>query len=209
MNNRMLGVVIILTVILSGCALDKERTEEHINTSSSDIKSPYTDIVDRDIRALSEERIEALLDGAGAGYALSAELNSYPGPMHVLELNDEMSLTNEQTDKIEQIYAEMKKEAQKIGEQIVQLEADLEQRFRSREITEQDVRHMTEEIGRLDGKLRSVHLNAHIQTTALLTDDQVNRYDQLRGYANSNTPKQSHEDEDHGQHNEREHCDER
>jgi len=38
--------------------------------------------------ALSVEQIEQYRAGAGMGYAKAAELNRYPGPMHVLELAD-------------------------------------------------------------------------------------------------------------------------
>ena len=36
------------------------------------------------------EREKQYLDGAGMGYARAAELNHFPGPMHVLELAREM-----------------------------------------------------------------------------------------------------------------------
>ena len=39
------------------------------------------------------------LAGAGMGYAKAAELNSYPGPMHVLELADRLGLTPDQQTK--------------------------------------------------------------------------------------------------------------
>ena len=45
--------------------------------------SPYRDLADRPIKAMSPEKIDALNTGKGAGYALVAELNGYPGPRHV------------------------------------------------------------------------------------------------------------------------------
>jgi hypothetical protein len=44
----------------------------------------------RSRQALSDQEVSALLDGHGAGFAKAAELNGYPGPMHVLELADRL-----------------------------------------------------------------------------------------------------------------------
>ena len=49
---------------------------------------PYAGMQDREIKALSAEERAALLEGQGMGLALAAELNGYPGPVHVLELGD-------------------------------------------------------------------------------------------------------------------------
>jgi hypothetical protein len=40
----------------------------------------------------------------------------------------------------------------------------------------------TAAIGELQGRLRSVHLSAHLETRAMLNLDQIARYEQLRGY---------------------------
>jgi hypothetical protein len=37
-------------------------------------------------------------------------------------------------------------------------------------------------IGRLQGQVRQVHLDAHIEQTALLTPAQIAKYNRLRGY---------------------------
>src|ERR1700757_2891750 len=57
---------------------------------------PYAGQQKREIKALSEEDVAGYLGGAGMGYAKAAELNGYPGPMHVLELGDRLELTDEQ-----------------------------------------------------------------------------------------------------------------
>ena len=46
--------------------------------------------------SLSDEDVQGFLDGRGMGLAKSAELNGHPGPMHVLELAEELKLTAEQ-----------------------------------------------------------------------------------------------------------------
>ena len=55
-------------------------------TSSAQTTSPYTGEEQRAIKALSEEEIKDLLEARGMGLAKAAELNSYPGPLHVLQL---------------------------------------------------------------------------------------------------------------------------
>ena len=56
-------------------------------------QSPYAGLEDRPIKALSDEERNAYLNGAGMSLALAAELNGLPGPKHVLELAEELSLT--------------------------------------------------------------------------------------------------------------------
>ena len=51
-------------------------------------QSPCAGMQARSIKALSEQQVADLKAGRGMGLALSAELNGYPGPAHVLELSD-------------------------------------------------------------------------------------------------------------------------
>ena len=48
-------------------------------------QQPYAGLEQRQVKALSEQQIADLKAGRGMGLALAAELNGYPGPMHVLE----------------------------------------------------------------------------------------------------------------------------
>jgi hypothetical protein len=59
------------------------------------------------MKALAPERIEDLLMGRGAGHALSAELNHYPGPKHVLDLATELPLTPMQQQQARDSFAAM------------------------------------------------------------------------------------------------------
>jgi hypothetical protein len=52
---------------------------------------PYSSLQYREIKALSAEDITALNEGRGMGLAVPAELNAYPGPVHVLELADRLA----------------------------------------------------------------------------------------------------------------------
>jgi hypothetical protein len=58
--------------------------------------SPYAGQEARPIKALSDDDQSALTQGRGMGFAKAAELNGYPGPMHVIELSQRLALTPEQ-----------------------------------------------------------------------------------------------------------------
>src|SRR5690606_14585414 len=47
--------------------------------------NPYAEFAKRRIASFSEEEAAGIVAGRGMGYALPAELNGYPGPMHILE----------------------------------------------------------------------------------------------------------------------------
>ena len=116
------------------------------------------------------------------GFAKPAELNHYPGPGHVLELATEMELTDEQRSEIEAIHAEMKERAIELGEAIIEAERSLDRRFKHQQIDDETLDAATREIAWLYGALRYAHLRAHLATREVLSEDQVARYDRLRGY---------------------------
>ena len=72
---------------------------------------PYAGQQHRSIKALSEQEITGLLAGKGMGLAKAAELNDYPGPKHVLELVDKLSLSKQQLSKTKQLFNEMEQQA--------------------------------------------------------------------------------------------------
>ena len=58
--------------------------------------TPYAGQQARTIKSLSKEDIAALLNGKGMGMAKAAELNGYPGPVHLLELVQQLRGYGEQ-----------------------------------------------------------------------------------------------------------------
>jgi len=125
---------------------------------------------------------KGLENGEGMGMAKYAELNGYPGPKHVLELSNELGLTEEQKVATENIFDTMKSEAVKKGKEIISLEGELHELFISGKAAKEAVRKMGAEIGRLRGELRAVHLTAHLRRMNVLSQDQIQRYMQLRGH---------------------------
>lgn len=145
-------------------------------------KSPYSGQEKRQIKSLSSGEIEGLLGGKGLGYAKSAELNHYPGPLHVIETASKISLAGKQLADTKFLYREMKSEAIPLGEKIVEKERSLEAHFRKGSITEASLQRLVGEIARLRGALRTVHLKYHLKMKKLLSPHQVALYDRVRGY---------------------------
>src|SRR6266851_4282422 len=87
--------------------------------------SPYAGQQQRSIKALSDQEIGDLLEGRGMGLAKAGELNSYPGPLHVLQLAEQLALSATQRATTEALYAGMRDEAVSIGRQIIEAERTL------------------------------------------------------------------------------------
>jgi hypothetical protein len=144
---------------------------------------PYAGQESRDIKALSAKEIEQYRAGAGMGFAKAAELNRYPGPMHVLELADRLKLSPEQRQATRQLMDAHKAEARAIGAKVVDAEGRLEALFRRGEVRADELASAVREAAALQGDYRLAHLETHRRLRAILTDAQVARYDVLRGYA--------------------------
>lgn len=144
--------------------------------------SPYAGQQTREIKALSPKEIEDLVHGRGMGLARPAELNRYPGPLHVLELARELQLSVEQRNGVEASKARMSARAKALGVEILALERELDAAFAHRKIDQVRLNALTAQIGAKQGMLRAAHLEAHIETAGLLAPAQISRYDILRGY---------------------------
>src|SRR6516162_1914120 len=145
-------------------------------------QQPYASLEARPIKALSEQQIADLRAGRGMGLALAAELNGYPGPMHVLEMADALDLSSQQRAKMQELFAAMKAEAVPLGERLIAQEAELDKAFANKTITAATLAASTEAIGATHAALRQAHLKYHLSTVEVLTPAQVQRYGQLRGY---------------------------
>jgi Spy/CpxP family protein refolding chaperone len=145
--------------------------------------SPYAGQQGSEVKALSDGEMTALREGMGMGLAKPAELNHYPGPRHVLDMAEALSLTPAQTKELTAIYDRMHGAAVVLGGQIIAKEKALDDEFASGTIDKSRLADLTSRIGALQAALRAVHLSAHLETKALLTPEQVARYDSLRGYA--------------------------
>jgi Spy/CpxP family protein refolding chaperone len=171
MNVRLVAIVALLagTVVVA---------QEHRGHG----QPGYAGLQKRSVKALSEQQLGDLRAGRGMGLALAAELNGYPGPMHVLELAAQLGLSANQRQRVEALYAEMKREATKAGEKLIEQETALDREFADRTITRESLVALAAQIGATQAELRATHLKYHLVTAEILTQEQVRRYAALRGY---------------------------
>ncbi len=167
---RIPGCVVLMLLVVASTA-----TAQHEH-------SPYAAMANSEIASLSQDESAQLQSGAGMALARAAELNHYPGPLHVLELADSLELTADQHTRVTAIREEMLERAIALGEKIIEAERTLSQRFEHAHVDSATVLTSTTSIGYLYGELRYVHLAAHLAVRHVLTEEQVAAYERLRGY---------------------------
>lgn len=163
--------------------------------ASAQTPSPYVGQEGRDLKALSPREVADYLAGKGMGLAKAAELNGYPGPAHVRELAEQLALTPAQRAQTDALWQQMHAKAVALGQDIVAAERQLEQLFAARTVTAEVSAEATGRLGHLQGQLRQVHLQAHVERAAMLTPQQIATYNTLRGYTTSHghgTPAHRH-----------------
>jgi Spy/CpxP family protein refolding chaperone len=158
-------------------------------TTATTVRSPYAVLRGTAATGLLPEEVDGLLKGTGMALALAAEVNGYPGPRHVLDAADagQLTLRPDQRPAIEQLNGQMLEEARTKGEEILQAEAHLAQRFREGHIDEANLRASLDRIGQLRAELRFIHLRTHLTARALFTAEQLAQYNTVRGYAVSSS----------------------
>lgn len=155
---------------------------QHGRTAMAPNATPYAGEQMRSIKALSAQETQDWLEGKGMGLAKAAELNGYPGPMHVLELQDQLKLTPAQRQATEALMAQHKNDVRKLGADLVAAEQALDQAFASKQIDAAAVERQTTRIGALQAQIRASHLKTHLEQTRLLQREQIAAYNALRGY---------------------------
>ena len=170
---RLMMAVALLALALpaQACAQEEGHGPDHDASAMSEIPS------------LTEQQMQELKTGGGMGFAKLAELNHYAGPKHVLELAEELELTDDPRGGVRGIRTAMLAKAIPLGEKIIEAEGGLNMRFQHGHIDEAALREATDQIAALYGELRYTHLAAHLSTRALLTEEQIAAYDRSRGYA--------------------------
>ena len=192
-----LSVIIILIVIgsISGFAffiihssfhqLSYAQSSIHSEHTDNNTMSKYIGQESRIIKSLSSEDIESLETGTGdafGGMAKLAELNGYPGPRHILDLEKELGLTTVQKENITIIYNDMKREALKLGQEILQIEKTANELFANKSISDSELQRLILKSAENYGKLRYIHLTTHLKMTDILSQKQIILYNTLRGY---------------------------
>lgn len=160
--------------------------------------SPYAGQQQRPIKSLSADDITELRRGGGWGLAKAAELNGVPGPAHLLELKDEIPLTEDQVVAVTALFDRMKSRAVEQGERLIELERALEVLFRNGTATDTVLRQALDAIGQARAELRYIHLVTHLETPKILSPEQIAKYNRLRGYGTADpcaSPPEGHDAE--------------
>jgi hypothetical protein len=161
--------------------------------------SPYPEGRSAEILGLTQREVDDLREGRGMGLARAAELNGYPGPRHVLEAAEagQLALRPAQVAAVREVFDGMSRETRRLGASLLEEERSLESAFRRGSVVEGEMRERVNRIAGLLGEIRTAHLRAHLATRALLSEAQVRRYQQIRGYAGSEMPPDRHRDRHH------------
>ena len=107
----MLVLFPAMVVLVSSAAAQNRdspfRIEPQVIITPAPQPSPYQGFETREVKTLSTEKQEGLKRGSGLSYALAAEMNGYAGPLHVLELSEQLSLDADQKKRL--IYFDLPK----------------------------------------------------------------------------------------------------
>lgn len=169
-------------VLLTTAGVYAQTSIHQSHGSSNPTPANYAGQQNRTIKALSEQETKDWMDGKGMGLSKAAELNSYPGPSHVLELQQPLQLTAGQRESSIRLMAMHKDQVRKLGAQMVQAETELDLAFATRSIDASKLSATMKRIGELHTAIRESHLQTHLTQTAMLSPTQIVQYNTLRGY---------------------------
>jgi Spy/CpxP family protein refolding chaperone len=130
--------------------------------------------------ACAQEFERVVRDGRGFGMAFAADQHGYPGPLHVLELKDQLALTPEQQTRVQALMDGMFAQARPAGARLLEAEARLRALFAEGRANEAAVRAAAAEVEQRRGEVRLVHLLTHLRTRDLLTEQQRATYHAAR-----------------------------
>ena len=179
----------LVIIISSVHAFQSNNISNSSTQNDSSTISKYAGEEKRKIKSLSEQDIDTLQKGTGGvfgGLATLAELNGYPGPRHVLDLETDLQLSEQQKNQINSIYEDMNTNAKRIGINLIDIEEKLDTLFVNKSITNSTLYELVQKSASIYGKLRYVHLNAHLETSQILSPEQIELYNELRGYSSDN-----------------------
>jgi Spy/CpxP family protein refolding chaperone len=134
----------------------------------------------RQMQAMLDEIDRVIASGRGAGLAFAADQHGYPGPMHVLELKEQLQLTPAQEVLLMALQHAMFTDSRPKSARLMDAEARLRRLFADGVADEAGVRAAVTEIERARTEVRLVHLLTHLQTRPVLTAEQRRLYHAAR-----------------------------
>lgn len=172
-----------LAAALALAAATPARAQHSGHAGTGQPMPSYAGQQQREIKALSADEQRAFLNGAGSGFARAAELNHFPGPMHVVELAEALALTAEQRQASERLLHAHKAQARELGDRVVAAERSLDRLFAAGQVDAAALAAAVARAGEALTAYRLAHLDAHRAQRELLSVGQVAEYDRRRGYA--------------------------
>ena len=144
---------------------------------------PYAGQEQPSVSSLAAADLNALKKGQGWGLANPAELNGYPGPIHVLKLVERLELIKAQISQVRAIYTKTNANARHISKAFVNSEVEPDALFKTGAATPDAIQRALKKSLQFRAELRAAHLNTHNKTVQRLTQHQRHLDSQLRRYS--------------------------
>lgn len=80
------------------------------------------------------------------------------------------------------LLQQMQAKAKLLGEQVISAERALDALFRERKVTPESLSSASRNAAQAQGRLREAHLGYHLAMMEVLTTEQIDAYNRLRGY---------------------------
>jgi Spy/CpxP family protein refolding chaperone len=183
MARMVLGLAIALVLAVSVSVTLHELRPSTASAAAQHAHGSHAsggDAPHRRMQAALDEIDRVVAQGRGAGMAFAADQNGYPGPIHVLELKERLHLTPAQEARITALQRAMFAEARPKSARLLEAEARLRRLFSEGAADEASVRAAVVEVERARTEVRLVHLLTHLQTRAVLSDEQRRLYHEAR-----------------------------
>lgn len=171
-----------MAVALSVSLVAGAQTLHRGSHSAQPTENPYAGEQNRAITSLSAEDVKALQEGQGWGLAKPAEFNGVPGPAHLLELAQEIGLSQTQVEQVQKLFKDMKAQAIALGNEYIAAEKAVDDYFRQGKFSDRVLREVVDQAEQARANLRFLHLSYHHKTLEVVTPEQIKQYNQLRGY---------------------------
>jgi hypothetical protein len=137
---------------------------------------------DVDLKGLTKEEIRGWREGRAMTQARVAEKNHYPAPYFALKMVSELALFEDQIAPMRAIHDTLHRRTMQLGRQLLDEETKLELYFEDQEKDPPKLAAIVRESARLRGEIRLMHLEADIETRKILSQDQLVKYEALRGF---------------------------
>jgi hypothetical protein len=155
--------------------------ERPVVTPNAAAKEPprRTDV---ELKAMTKDEIRAWREGRAMTQARVAEKNHYPAPYFALMMVWELALFEDQIAPMRAIHDTLRRRTMQLGRQLLEEETKLELYFEDQEKDPPKLEAIVRESARLRGEIRLMHLQADVETRKILNQDQLVKYEALRGF---------------------------